>query len=50
MFKRIIEGKQNPEITNSEFSAASQSEGNFGGMGQFEESYLEYNEMEKLKA
>jgi hypothetical protein len=46
MFKRIIEGKQNHlETVNSEFSAAS-----FAGMGKFEESYLEYNEREKLKA
>lgn len=52
MFKRIIEGnQQNLEITNSaELYAFSQSEGNFGGMGQFEESYIEYNEREKLKA
>jgi len=35
---------------DSELSAASLSEGNFGGMAQFEESYLEYTEREKLKA
>lgn len=49
MFRNIIDGKKTLEALNSELSAASLSEGNFGGMAQFEESYLEYIEREKLK-